>query len=50
MEQPCPATVIQHGDDFKDGGMNHNHPAEPGIHLDVEITSKVTSISYAQSS
>ncbi|XP_078330619.1 uncharacterized protein LOC144624615 [Crassostrea virginica] len=40
-EQPCPATVIQHGDDFKDGGKNHNHPAEPGIHLAVEITSKV---------
>ncbi|XP_078326514.1 uncharacterized protein LOC144622949 isoform X1 [Crassostrea virginica] len=40
-EQPCPATVIQHGDDFKEGGKNHNHPAEPGIHLAVEITSKV---------
>ena len=35
--------------DFKEGGKNHNHPAEPGIHLAVEITSKVISISYAHS-
>ncbi|XP_056009402.1 uncharacterized protein LOC130051475 [Ostrea edulis] len=39
--QPCPATVIQRGDDFNEGGKKHNHPAEPGIHLAVQITSKV---------
>ena len=42
--------MIQHEDDFKEGGKNHHHSAEPGIHLTVEITSNVTSISYANSS
>ncbi|XP_078334484.1 uncharacterized protein LOC111132122 [Crassostrea virginica] len=38
---PCPATVMQDGGNFKEGVRAHNHAAEPGVHLSVKIKSEI---------
>uniref|UniRef100_A0A8W8N8K2 FLYWCH-type domain-containing protein n=1 Tax=Magallana gigas TaxID=29159 RepID=A0A8W8N8K2_MAGGI len=37
----CAATVIQRGMDYQKGHVLHNHPAEPGIHLEVKMKIEV---------
>ncbi|XP_055997986.1 uncharacterized protein LOC125647370 [Ostrea edulis] len=40
-DQPCPATVIQRGNNFQEGLRNHVHPAEPGVDLAVKLKTEV---------
>ncbi|KAK6188817.1 hypothetical protein SNE40_004916 [Patella caerulea] len=37
----CPATVIETADIFRQGSKGHIHPAEPGIHITINITAEV---------
>ena len=43
-ENRCPATVVQHDDNFIEGPSSHSHPAQPGVDVAVEITSQVNAL------
>jgi len=40
----CPATIVQHQDDFTPGGSDHNHSATPEMEIAVKITSEIYGI------